>query len=204
MINATMSGLNAKAREVIKLNEPDMSRPVTMMQAFAQRHSERAFAPEMLTNQDLSDLLWAADGINRPDGHRTAPSGMNAHDVDIYLLTAEGAYLFNPAEKCLTLMAEGDHRALIRGPQPDFPLPAVAFVMTTTPSRFNFPDAHLAEVMGNVDAGIISQNISLFCGGAGLANVPRVSMDYPGLAALLRLPAGTTPVINNCVGYPAR
>ena len=204
MINATMSGLNAKAREVIKLNEPDMSRPVTMMQAFAQRHSERAFAPEMLTDQDLSDLLWAADGINRPDGHRTAPSGMNAHDVDIYLLTTEGAYLFNPAEKCLTLVAEGDHRELIRGRQEDFPIPPAALVMVSTPSRFGIPDANASMMMGAVDAGIVSQNIMLFCAANGLVTVPRASMDSAAIATLLKLPEGALPIINNPVGYPAK
>ena len=71
-------GLQAQELKVINLNKPDKSRNVTLMQALNKRHSERAFANKQLTHQDLSDLLWAANGINRPsEGKRTAPSANN-------------------------------------------------------------------------------------------------------------------------------
>ena len=101
-------------------------------------------------------------------------------------------------------MAEGDHRELIRGRQEDFPIPPAALVMVSTPSRFGIPDANASMMMGAVDAGIVSQNIMLFCAANGLVTVPRASMNSAAIATLLKLPEGALPLITNPVGYPAK
>ena len=87
------------------------------MKALADRHSEREFANKKLSLQDLSDLMWAAIGINREDGKRTAASALNKQDVDVYVLMEEGAYLYDPKAHQLNPVAEGDHRPLIGGKQ---------------------------------------------------------------------------------------
>lgn len=190
--------------ESVKLPAPDLSRGTSLMQAFKDRHSEREFAPEMLTDADLSALLWAANGVNRPDGRRTAPSALNKLDVDVYVLTAEGAYLYVADRHELELLTRGDHRALIRGRQADFPIPPVALVLATTPSRFGVPDKAAAGMMGAVDVGIVSENINLFCAGSGLVTVPRASMDTEALKQLLKVGEGTELLMNNPVGYPVK
>lgn len=186
----------------IKLDQPQLDRGLPVMQAFKHRRSERQWADCPVTMRDLSDLLWAADGVNRPDGRRTAPSALGKNDIDIYALTPDGAYLYDSDSHALTLIATGDHRELAVGGQPGISVPPLALVMVSTPSRFGIPDPKASEAMGFIDAGIVSENIAIFCAGTGLATVPRYTMDRKGLAELLKLPEGTMLVLNNLVGYP--
>ena len=204
IMTAILTGANARTPQVVKLDAPDLSRGMSLMEALKERKSVREFAATPLSLKDLSDLLWAADGVNRPDGHHTAATALNKEDIDIYVLLEEGAYLYRPASSELQLVAEGDHRELIRGRQEDFPIPPAALVMVSTPSRFGIPDANASMMMGAVDAGIVSQNIMLFCAANGLVTVPRASMDSAAIATLLKLPEGALPIINNPVGYPAK
>src|SRR5664279_5343602 len=93
MLAATMVNLKAQELKSIALNPPDINSGLSVMQAFSKRSSATAFTSEKLKLQDLSDLLWAADGINRQDSKkRTAPSAMNAQDIDIYVFLEEGVY----------------------------------------------------------------------------------------------------------------
>ena len=201
---ATITGASAAAPQVIALYEPDMNRGASLMQALKDRRSVREYADKELSLRDLSDLLWAADGVNRPDGHHTAATALNKEDIDIYVLRKDGAYIYKPAESELRLVAEGDYRDLIKGRQEDFPIPPVALVMVSTPARFGIPDAAASAMMGAVDAGIVSQNIMLFCAANGLVTVPRASMDSAALTKVLKLADGALPILNNPVGYPAK
>ena len=84
------------AEKVIKLPKPNMNRSGSVMNALSERHSTREYAAKALTSADLSDLLWAANGVNRPaDGKRTAPSAMNKQDVDVYVVLPQGTYLYD-------------------------------------------------------------------------------------------------------------
>jgi nitroreductase len=109
----------AKAPEIktIKLNDPNKTRGVPVMQAFAQRASVHEWSEKDLGLQDLSDLLWAADGVNRPDGRRTAPSAMNAQDVDIYVFMKDGAYKYDAAAHALAPIVAGDYRLTVTPPR---------------------------------------------------------------------------------------
>ena len=99
------------AEKVIKLPKPNMNRSGSVMNALSERHSTREYAAKALTSADLSDLLWAANGVNRPaDGKRTAPSAMNKQDVDVYVVLPQGTYLYDAKAHQLNLVAEGDHR----------------------------------------------------------------------------------------------
>ena len=85
-----ISVMNAQDLKVIKLNAPDKARGTAVMKAFSDRHSDREYAAKELSAQDLSDLLWAANGINRTDGKRTAPSALNKQDIDVIQLLGLG------------------------------------------------------------------------------------------------------------------
>lgn len=90
--------LPGQAVNDIRLNAPDMDRGLTIMKALGKRASTTSFSPAELSLQDLSDLLWAANGVNRPEsGKRTAPSSVNAQDIDIYVLMASGAWRYDAA-----------------------------------------------------------------------------------------------------------
>jgi len=104
----------AQEAQTIELNAPDLSRGLPVMKALSVRASATEWAEMELAAQDLSDLLWAANGVNRPEsGKRTAPSAMNAQDVDIYVFLKQGAYRYDPRKHALTLVVVGDHRAEI-------------------------------------------------------------------------------------------
>ena len=103
-----IAGMQAQSLKAIKLNAPDKTRGASVMKALADRHSEREFANKKLSQQDLSDLIWAAIGINREDGKRTAASALNKQDIDVYVLMEEGAYLYDPKAHQLNPVVEGD------------------------------------------------------------------------------------------------
>jgi len=114
--------LNAQNPKTIKLNEPNKKRGLSVMEALAVRASATEWSTQDLSAQDLSDLLWAANGINRPDsGKKTAPSAMNAQDVDIYVFLKDGAYLYEAKTHSLIEVVSGDQRSLFFQPRPPRP-----------------------------------------------------------------------------------
>lgn len=193
--------MNAQELKVIKLSAPDKARGTAVMKALSDRHSDREFAAKELSLQDLSDVLWAANGINRADGKRTAPSALNKQDIDVYVLLKEGAYLYDAKAHVLNPIAKGDHRAAVGGSQ-DYPKTAPAcLVMVSDLSRFgNVSDQ--TKMMAAMDAGIVSQNINLCCAGIGLSTVPRAYMDKEALKKILKLTDSQVLMMNNPVGYP--
>ena len=143
---AVMAAVGAFALEPVKLNEPDLDRGGSLMRALADRRSVREYADRALSLQDMSDLLWAANGVNRPaSGKRTAPSAMDRRDIQIYVLTDKGVYLYVPEQSLLQPVAEGDHRQDVRGNKP-----AVNLVLVAEDGSSRFADT---------DAGYVSQNI---------------------------------------------
>ena len=80
------------------------------MEALEKRHSSREFAADALPLPLLSNLLWAAYGVNRADGGRTAPSALNAQEIDVYVALPEGAYLYDHEAHALNLVVRSDLR----------------------------------------------------------------------------------------------
>ncbi|MDR2676397.1 MAG: nitroreductase family protein [Opitutaceae bacterium] len=199
---AAASLLNARQPAAIKLNSPDKTRGASVMQALAGRHSTREFSERALSLQDLSDLLWAANGVNRPDGRRTAPTAANKQDIDLYAILPDAAYLYDAKEHALTPVAAGDFRPLVAGAQ-KFALQApLHLVMVSDFSRFGAAGDQLKRLWSALDAGIVSQNIALFCSGCGLATIPRTTMQSDKLKEALKLTGDQVPILNNIVGYP--
>lgn len=108
--------------KTIKLNEPDKKRGLPVMEALSVRASVRDWSAKDLSLQDLSDLLWAANGINRPDiKKRTAASAQNAQDVDIYVFLKDGVYIYDAAGQALMPVVAGDYRKEVVAPPPGGP-----------------------------------------------------------------------------------
>ena len=173
--------------------------------ALATRHSVREYSPKALTEQELSDLCWAACGQARDDKHITAPSAMNRQEVRLYVFTAEGVYEYLAPKNVLVQKATGDHRSLVAGTKAfsqDFAATApVSLVMVIDFEVFGSQDEK-ALMMGCVDAGNVSENINLFCQSVGLCTVPRATMDVEGIRTLLGLTDKQLPIMNNPVGFP--
>ncbi|MDR2120783.1 MAG: SagB/ThcOx family dehydrogenase [Tannerella sp.] len=197
-------GVSAQELQVIKLNAPDKTRGAATMKAFSDRHSDRVFDGKDLSIKDLSELLWAANGINRPDGKRTAPSAMNRQEIDVYVVRKDGAYLYDAKGHSLTPVAAGDHRGAVAGGQDFVKSAPVSLVMVINLDKLGDPAVEQTRLMGAVDAGIVSQNINIFCAGTGLSTVPRASMDQKELRKVLKLKDTQLPIMNNPVGYPAK
>ena len=104
---------SAQELKPIRLLKPQTDGGRSLMQVLKDRRSQRAFSSKKLPDQVLSNLLWAAFGVNRPDsGKRTAPSAVNWQEIDIYVAIAEGLYLYDaPAHMLKPVLAE-DIRAV--------------------------------------------------------------------------------------------
>ena len=190
-------GSQAQDLKPIKLNQPNVKRGLPVMTALQKRQSTREYADKKLELQDLSDLLCAAAGINRPEsGKRTSPTAMNKQEIDVYVCLQEGAYLYHPKANSLEPVTKEDLRPAVGGGQGFVATAPVCLVMVADLSKFG------GEVlMPALDAGIVSQNISLFCSGTGLVTVPRASMDQAKLKSGLKLKDTQRPLINHPVGY---
>ena len=113
LIIPVLTSGQAQDLKVIKLNEPNKTRGLPVMEALSVRASVRDWSDKDLSLQDLSDLLWAANGINRPDGKKTASSAMNAQDVEIFAFMKDGVYRYDAAGHVLVQVVPGDHRSEI-------------------------------------------------------------------------------------------
>lgn len=195
--------LQAQQLTTIRLNPPNKTRGPALMQAFNDRQSVREYSSERIRPQDLSDLLWAAYGINRPDGRRTVPSTRNFQSVELYVIFPEGAYIYDATEHALNPVAAGDFRAAVAATQ-DFARTApMSIVLVADMNKFGNMSEQ-SKLMAAVDVGVISQNINLACAGLGLATVTRGIMDHEALRTALKLTDMHLILINNPVGYPAR
>lgn len=190
------------ADETIQLKEPDKTLSVSLMQALSDRKSQREFAEKPLSLETLSSLLWAANGVNRPDGRRTAPSAVNSQDIDIYVCLASGAYLYDAKQHRLVRVTTDDVRKQVAGRQP---MAAPVFlVLVGDVSRYPggmSSQRQVLESLAAMDAGYVSQNICLYCSAAKLATVPRASMDKEALTKSLQLEESQILLLNNPVGY---
>jgi SagB-type dehydrogenase family enzyme len=194
--------LFAQDTETIVLNPPDKERGLPFMEAMSLRASVTEFDAIPLKLQDLSDLLWAANGINRPDeGKRTAPSAMNAQDIDIYVLMESGIYFYDPKEYLLQPVVDGDHRMLVASRQVEVAEAPVICLLVSDISRFRAGEDSLKLVWAAMDAGIVSQNINIFCAATGLTTRPRATMDQEKLREILELKDSQHLMLNNPVSY---
>lgn len=186
----------------VSLPAPQTDGGKPLMQALKLRATSRAFAPDPLPPQTLANLLWAAWGINRPqEGKRTAPSARNWQEIEVVVVNATGAYLYDAAGNALKPLVAGDLRALTGGQ--DFVKDApVTLVLVADTSRMQAGSD--PQPMAYADAAFISQNIYLFCASEGLATGVRASVDRPALAKALKLKDSQLVVFAQSVGFPKK
>lgn len=196
-----LSGAYAQTLSPIQLKAPEKKAGLSVMETLSNRHSTREFSNKNLTLQELSNLLWAANGINRPEkGMRTAPSAMNAQEVDVYVCMEEGAFLYDAKSNQLQPVIQEDLRGLVGGKQTFVKNAPVVLLMVSDLSKLPGGNSEQTKLMAAIDAGIVSQNISIACSGLGLITVPRASMDKEALAQKLKLKSTQLLLMNNPVG----
>ena len=162
------------------------------------RFYSRAFSPKPLPQQALSNLLWAAFGINRPEtGGRTAPSALNKQEIDLYLAMADGLFLYNAKANSLRQITTMDMRPLT-GKQPFVAGAPLNLVYVADLSKTKSEDARIYSAVG---AGAIAENVYLFCASSGLATVVRGSVDKAVLGKAMGLRADQEIILTQTVGY---
>ena len=192
----------AQEPKPIQLPPPQTEIGKPLMQALKLRQTSRSFDSKPLPLQELSNLLWAADGINRADlGKRTAPSAVNWQEVDVYVALPEALYLYEPKTHSLTPVVAKDLRAAT-GKQ-DFVKDApLNLVYVADLSRMKTASEDDKRLYSGTDVGFIAQNVYLYCASQGLAVVVRGSIDRPSLSQAMKLRPEQRVILAQTVGYP--
>ena len=174
------------------------------MQVLKDRQSSREFSSEILPVQVLSDLLWAAFGINHPEsGKRTAPTAMNKQEIDIYVSMKEGLYLYNAKVHTLEPVIVEDIRAFTGGQSfvKDAP---VNLVFVADFSKMGDGSEEQKTFYSATDTGFISQNVYLYCASQGLVTVVRGWVDKAALEKKMGLRSDQKVILAQTVGYPKK
>lgn len=192
------------AQKEIQLPTPSKSGGMPLMEALSKRSTNRSMdSTRHLSEQQLSDLVWAAWGVNRPDGRRTAPSALNRQEIDLYLIGRSGAYLYDATNHKLVPVAEGDHRAEVNN-QEFTKTGDWILIFVADYSRMMNPDnTQQNAITSGVDAGLIAQNVYLYGASEGLAVVVHMSLNQKEIAEILRLGETQHIVLGQTVGLPA-
>lgn len=178
----------------IPLPKPQITGGMPLMQALAQRHTTRVFGDRDLSLQMLSNLLWAAFGVNRPREvmrglGRTAPSAMNSQDIELDVILPSGVYVYEAEQNLLRPILTGDVRASM---------------LTEAQARAHVTILYVAgakDTFAQVDTGFIGQNVYLFAASEGL-NAWFYTVKAERVAAALKLPETKLPLFAQSVGYP--
>ena len=184
------------------LPPPRMEGGMSLMQALGARHSTREFGSRALAPDVLAGLLWAAQGVNRPDtGKRTAPSARDWREIDVYVLTAKGVQVYVPGSHSLRQASDRDLRAA-SGRQ-DYPATApLNLVYVADYARMKDASAEDKAFYAAADTGFIAQNVYLYCASAGLGTVVRGNVDRDALSVALGLGPDQHVTLAQSVGYP--
>lgn len=201
----------------IALVKPQTDGGKSVLAALQERRTNRNISPEKLPPQMLSNLLWAAFGVNRENGPfgqvgRTAASASNSQEIDLYVVLPEGIYLYEAAAHRLAPVAAGDLREKVGGrgrgggaAKAPVNLVFVADIARFAKARLQEPglkDAEIQKSYYNVATGLIAGNVYLFAASQGLAAWFH-NCNKAALAAELKLRPDQRVLYAQTVGYPA-
>jgi len=189
--------------QTIRLSNPQTDRN-PFLQLLMKRASVRAFSSEPLPGNVLSNLLWAAAGISRPEsGRRTAPTASNRQEMDVYAATAKGLYLYEAKSNTLKLILAKDIREMT-GKQPYVKDAAVNLIYVADYAKMNAKSEEDRTIYAAAATGFISENVYLYCASEGLATVVRAFIDRPALAEVMKLRPDQKIILAQSVGYPKK
>ena len=189
VVFAMVFALSAFAQELqpIKLPEPKLDANKSLAQALKDRKTTREYAEANLSEQTLSNLLWAAFGINRPGSEkRTAPSALNWQEIAVYVSTTQGIYLYDPKGNALIPVASGDLRSLTYTQVERFKDAPVDLVYVADMAKTGAEDAR-KNLLVAMDTGFVAENVYLYCASEGLPTGFRVSIPKEKLGQALKL-----------------
>jgi len=201
IFTALIFGILGISAQNIPLPQPQKTGGMPLMDALSKRSTSRVFDTTGLSPQQVSDLLWAAFGINRPDGKRTAPSAMNFQETDIYVLLKNGAYTYDAKSNQLVQVLNIDIRNL-GGTQAFVKNAPATLVFIADLSKMGNGKTEDKINTANIDVGYISQNVYLYCASAGLVTGARGSVDKNALGSKLSLKPDQQIILAQSIAYP--
>ncbi len=192
----------AQDLKTIKLLKPQMDSSRMLMQVLKDRKTSRNFSPKKLPIRVLSNILWAACGVNRPQTNgRTAPSANNWQEIDIYVATADGLYLYDAATHSLKMLLKQDIRG-VTGSQPYVKEAPVNLIYVADLARMGKATPEEKDFYSATDTGFVSQNVYLYCASEGLATVVRGNIDRVVLGKAMMLRDDQRIILAQTIGYP--
>jgi len=200
---AGLAGLSAQESKVTPLPDPQITGGKPLMEALKERMTRREFSADRLSAQVLSNLLWAAFGINRQDGRRTAPSASNMQEIELYAVMADGVFLYDAKAHALQLSVKEDLRAAT-GNQPWIATAPLNLVYVADYAKMGKRTDETKRVDSGTDTGFIAQNVYLFCASEDLATVVRGGLDRPAMEKALKLRPDQHVVLAQTVGHPPK
>lgn len=186
--------------QTLELPAPQKTGGMPLMEALSKRATARAFDTTTISQQQLSNLLWASFGVNRPDGRRTAPSANNKQEIDLYVLLKTGAYLYDAQKHLLTLVKADDLRR-VASEQKFADAPVQLIYVADLGKRSGASEEGKLNI-ANIDCGYISQNTYLYCSSEGLATGARATVNRDALAPALGLKPEQRILLAHSVGFP--
>jgi nitroreductase len=196
-----LSAGSTHAAQPVVLPAPRTQGGKPLIEALRLRRSIREYSEQPLPPQVLSDLLWAAFGINRASGDRTAPYWRHIMVIDVYAAMADGVWLYDPKQHALLPHLGADIRAQT-GLQDFVARAPLNLIYVAHGERMQDITANERRLYASVDSGFIGQNVYLFCASEGLATVFRGAVDYNKLGQAMRLDAEQFVTFAQTVGYP--
>lgn len=185
----------------IRLARPRPKGGLSVMEALARRRSTREFAARRLSHSHLSELLWAAQGVNRPDGHRTSPNWRDMHAIDVYAVLSEGVYAYDPKEHKLVPYKAGNFLAMT-GTQDFVATAPLNLLMVANLSNMGTGTDDAKKISAAADSGCIAENIYLYCASEDIGTVFRGNVDRPPLHKALGFKPEQYIAYAQSVGYP--
>lgn len=195
---------SSTAQEILRtipLPKPDTTGGKPLMQVLKERRTSRSFSEKQLPDQVMANMLWAAFGVNRPDGHRTAPSARNWQEIDVYVATADGLFLYDAKAHALKQLTKDDIRTKT-GSQNFVATAPVTLVYVADIAKTGVQGSDDQNLYSGADCGFIAENVYLYCASEGLSVVVRASIDRAELSKLMKLRPEQRIILGQTVGYP--
>ena len=189
----------------ISLPQPQMEGGMSVMQALAKRQTSRSFAVEELTPSQLSHIFWAANGVNRPDNDgRTNHAALGVHSVEVYAVTAEGIFLYQPKTHTLESIADGDFRMTTTTGQPFVGEAPLNLVYVGNASVWENAGRSISGeqqvLFDSIAAGMMAQSVALAAAAEGIGTCVRASVDHAAFSEAARLQEGQTVLLAQTLG----
>jgi len=210
LMAAQATAVSAQEQKPIELPKSAATSGNALIDILGRRKSTRTISSDPLPVEKLSVLLWAATGINRPDGKRTAPTANDKQEIDVYVAMANGLYLYDAKANQLQPVLAADIRATT-GIQAQAYVKDAAVNLVYVADYSRMKNYYFGQVAEETKAlytaaatGCIAENVYLYCASEGLATVLRAEIDRPALAAIMKLRPDQKIILAQSVGYPKK